>query len=314
MFNGDADGLCALHQLKLADPTPASLITGVKRDIRLLDRVEANAGDQLTVLDISLDSNRNGLMRLLNAGVVVEYFDHHYAGEIPQNVNLKSHINLSADMCTSLLVDQHLQGKFHCWAITAAYGDNLVQKAHQLANLAGLTKTEEDQLAYLGTCLNYNGYGDSLQDLYFHPAALYEEMRAYTIPFDFIEESAAFARLAAGFRDDMKRVDSLQPFMLNHYCAAFLLPDAPWGRRVSGILANKLANENPVRAHAVITPDRTGNFTVSVRAPLTNPQGADVFCRQFDNGGGRAMAAGINHLPFNSLQDFVTSFKQYFHG
>lgn len=37
VFNGDADGICALHQLRLARPRPeAQLVTGVKRDIRLL--------------------------------------------------------------------------------------------------------------------------------------------------------------------------------------------------------------------------------------------------------------------------------------
>ena len=38
VFNGDADGLCALHQLRLAEPlADAQLVTGVKRDIALLD-------------------------------------------------------------------------------------------------------------------------------------------------------------------------------------------------------------------------------------------------------------------------------------
>jgi hypothetical protein len=83
VFNGDADGLCALHQLRLGNPAPAELVTGVKRDIKLIDRVEASTGDHVTVLDISLDSNRKGLMRLLGAGASIEYFDHHYAGEIP---------------------------------------------------------------------------------------------------------------------------------------------------------------------------------------------------------------------------------------
>ena len=44
VFNGDADGLCALQQLHLADPGDAILVTGVKRDIGLLARVEAPAG------------------------------------------------------------------------------------------------------------------------------------------------------------------------------------------------------------------------------------------------------------------------------
>src|SRR5678816_2571129 len=97
VFNGDADGLCALHQLRLAYPVKAELITGVKRDIKLLDRVQAVAGDQVTVLDISLDSNRARLMQLLEAAVHVEYFDHHYAGEIPPHINLVSHIDVSTD-------------------------------------------------------------------------------------------------------------------------------------------------------------------------------------------------------------------------
>ena len=35
VFNGDADGLCALQQWRLADPAPSTLVTGVKRDIQL---------------------------------------------------------------------------------------------------------------------------------------------------------------------------------------------------------------------------------------------------------------------------------------
>lgn len=314
VFNGDADGLCALHQLKLANPATATLITGVKRDIKLLDRVEAHAGDRITVLDISLDSNRKGLMRLLEVGVIVEYFDHHHAGEIPQHRNLTPHINLSADTCTSLLVDQHLKGKFHLWAITAAFGDNLVQKARQLANSAGLTEKEIEQLGHLGEYLNYNGYGDSLSDLHFHPAELYEEIKPYISPFDFIAQSAAFTKLACGFNDDMSLAGLLQPLTSDDHGAAYLLPDESWARRVSGIFANKLANDNPARAHAVITRNQTGNYTVSVRASLANPQGADVLCLRFDTGGGRKAAAGINHLPVDSLGYFVTSFKQHFHS
>jgi len=37
VFNGDADGICALTQLRNAQPREAELITGVKRDINLLD-------------------------------------------------------------------------------------------------------------------------------------------------------------------------------------------------------------------------------------------------------------------------------------
>ncbi|MBL4759360.1 MAG: DegT/DnrJ/EryC1/StrS family aminotransferase, partial [Mariprofundaceae bacterium] len=47
VFNGDADGLCALHQLRLAKPAESELVTGVKRDISLLKRMNAKAGDEI---------------------------------------------------------------------------------------------------------------------------------------------------------------------------------------------------------------------------------------------------------------------------
>lgn len=262
VFNGDADGLCALHQLRLANPGDAKLITGVKRDIKLLDRVEAESGDQVTVLDISLDSNRNGLMRLLGAGVQVEYFDHHHAGEIPQHPNLTTRIDLSSDICTSLLVDQHLKGQYHLWAMTAAFGDNLVKKAQQLAAEAGLSSSASEQLACLGEYLNYNGYGDHLSDLHFHPVALYEAIKHYANPFDFIAQSTAFAKLAAGYQEDMQCANSLRPLAEDDKCAAYVLPDEAWARRVMGIFANKLANESPQRAHAVITLNHSGDYTI----------------------------------------------------
>ena len=65
VFNGDADGICALTQLRNATPADSVLVTGVKRDIALLEKVDARAGDQVTVLDVSLDKNREGLRKVL---------------------------------------------------------------------------------------------------------------------------------------------------------------------------------------------------------------------------------------------------------
>lgn len=53
VFNGDADGICALHQLRLNEPLDSELITGVKRDIELLNRVSVKSGDNVVVLDVS---------------------------------------------------------------------------------------------------------------------------------------------------------------------------------------------------------------------------------------------------------------------
>ena len=41
VFNGDADGICALLQLRQHTPRSATLVTGVKRDIGLLSRVDS---------------------------------------------------------------------------------------------------------------------------------------------------------------------------------------------------------------------------------------------------------------------------------
>lgn len=312
VFNGDADGLCALHQLRLDDPVEAELVTGVKRDITLLDRVRASTGDQVTVLDISLDSNRSALMRLLDAGAQVEYFDHHHAGQIPKNARLITHIDLSADVCTAILVDRHLQGRHRLWAIVAAFGDNLAQSGRTLAQAKELPEAQIEKLSRLGEYLNYNGYGDDLEDLHFHPLVLYREMKPYSDPFVFIAESPVFSRLEAGFNDDIGLVDSLHPLREEGHCSAYLLPDAPWARRVSGVLANRLANENPSRAHAVITPDRYGSYSVSVRASKDNPDYADTLCLKFKGGGGRTAAAGINRLPGNELDRFLILFAQQF--
>src|SRR5437764_5408326 len=71
VFNGDADGICALHQLRLEAPRESTLVTGVKRDIALLGRVDAQSGDSVTALDISLATNLQALVALLDRGVRV---------------------------------------------------------------------------------------------------------------------------------------------------------------------------------------------------------------------------------------------------
>jgi hypothetical protein len=45
IFNGDADGICALTQLHNAHPREAKLVTGVKRNIQLVDTVNFKAHD-----------------------------------------------------------------------------------------------------------------------------------------------------------------------------------------------------------------------------------------------------------------------------
>ncbi|MDD3763646.1 MAG: DHH family phosphoesterase [Nevskiales bacterium] len=314
VFNGDADGICALTQLHLAQPREARLVTGVKRDIALLETLEAGAGDELTVLDISLDKNRAGLQRVLDAGARVRYFDHHYAGEIPQSDRLEVHINEAPDVCTSLLVNGHLKNRYAEWAVVGAYGDNLKQSADAIARPLGLSEAQRGQLEALGTYMNYNGYGERVEDLHFAPETLFGLVSRHESPFAFIHDGREhFEKLADGYQTDMAQAQSAKPIAGSvEHAVLFVLPDAAWARRVSGVWSNDLVNLYPDRAHAVLTEKRNGGYLVSVRAPLNRKKGADELCRQFPTGGGRAAAAGINDLPADRLGDFTAQFTRQF--
>jgi hypothetical protein len=171
VFNGDADGICALHQLRLAVPRETTLVTGTKHDIALVERTHAQSGDTMTVLDLSFDTNRGALEPLLAKGIEIEYFDHHYAGEVPPYRNLRAHIDTTANVCTSVLVDRHLGGRFRRWAIVAAWGDNLPETALALARDLDLSDDETEQLRELGEAMNYNAYGDSVDVLFLEEVA-----------------------------------------------------------------------------------------------------------------------------------------------
>ncbi len=307
VFNGDADGICALHQLRLADPRESTLITGVKRDINLLKQVPDSVSS-VTVLDISLDKNREALERLLAAGVPVDYTDHHFPGELPEAPHFTANIDTDANVCTGLLVNQQLGGAHLPWAVTAAFGDNLFTAAQAAAEPLGLDDPALDALKELGTLLNYNGYGASLDDLLFSPEALYRAVQPHSDPFSFIQEDAAFTALRDGYAADNANTEALTPTETDDHIAVFTLPDAAWARRIGGVFANALANASPDRAHALLT-EKPGGYVVSVRAPLSRREGADAVCRQFETGGGRAAAAGINTLAPDDVARFIGALR-----
>jgi len=312
-FNGDADGLCALHQLRLAEPTASELVTGVKRDIQLLERVRDRYECEITVLDLSLDSNRAALAQLLEQGNRIRWFDHHFPGDIPDSPWLDATINTSPEVCTSLLVDQALCGKFREWAITAAFGDNLHRPAQRLAAQAGLDDEQQTQLRELGELLNYNGYGETVADLHFPPDQLFRHLQPHESPWSFLQESEALPKLRGGHREDQSKATALKPESETAGGRVFCLPCEPWCRRVVGVFSNRVARERPDLAHAVLVDRGNSTSVVSVRAPLDRPQGADALCRPFD-GGGRAGAAGINALPEAEVERFLAAFAKSYPG
>ena len=311
LFNGDADGICSLIQLRLAEPRDAVLVTGIKRDIKLLDQIDPKAGDRVTVLDVSMEKNQAGLARALEVGASVFYTDHHCSGDIPEHPRLSAHINTAATTCTSLIVNQLLEGKYQDWAIVGAFGDNISEVAQTLADQVGYSDEQKITLRMLGVAMNYNGYGASVDDLFYHPAELYQLAAAYQSPFDFIDERAyVYEALTVGYQADLKQGLSIAPIKSSNKAAMITLPKEKWARRISGVLGNELANQYPDRAHAILTEreelvDGAPTYQVSIRAPKNNLVGADTIAMKF-GGGGRTGAAGINRLITKDLDAFWT--------
>jgi len=322
VFNGDADGIIALLQLRLSQikpyPQQSTLVTGVKRDISLLKNVDVKQAKSVTVLDISLEKNSDALDCLLDNDIKVFYVDHHRAGDIPQSNCLTSLIDTDANICTSLLVNNHLNGEFANWAIAAAFGDNMEASAQALAVKNDMSDEQQGLLRELGIYINYNGYGRNVDDLHFHPAKLFEKLSFYSDPFDLINEAGSvFHQLKNAYQADMAKAKNSQVLVDNEQLSAMQLADESWARRVSGVFGNELANASPDKAHVVVTLNEStlnddATYTISLRAPLNNKQGAGDICASFPTGGGRAAAAGVNALPAKMLGDFFASVAEYY--
>jgi oligoribonuclease NrnB/cAMP/cGMP phosphodiesterase (DHH superfamily) len=168
VFNGDADGICALHQLRLADPLDSTLVTGLKREIALLATVAASSGDVVTVLDISLDRNRDALQALLDRGAIVHYFDHHFAGDVPKHPSLHALLDHTGVTCTSALVNRYLRGRFAIWAAVGAFGDAFDEAAMECTP-ASPRRGRVALLRELGASLNYSAYGQTEADVLVRP-------------------------------------------------------------------------------------------------------------------------------------------------
>ena len=311
LFNGDADGICSLIQLRLTEPRDAVLVTGIKRDIKLLNQIDPKAGDRITVLDISMDKNQAGLAHALEAGASVFYADHHRSGDILDHPRFIAHINTAATTCTALIVNQLLGGKYQDWAIVAAFGDNITQVAEALVDQAGYDSEQKLKLRKLGVAMNYNGYGVSVDDLFYHPAELYRFASGYQSPLDFItERSDVYETLNEGYEADLDKGLGITPFKASETAAMIQLPNEKWARRISGVLGNELANQYPDSAHAILTEreERVAGkptYQVSIRAAKSKLIGADTIAMKF-GGGGRTGAAGINRLLAEELDAFWT--------
>ena len=272
-YNGDADGICSMVQWGLVYGIEGKRITGVKRDIELLERVSPNPDDEIIVMDISLARNHARAVELSSQGFDITWFDHHLAGD-PIDA-IATHIDTSSDVCTARIVEKFL-GVDSDWAQVALHGDGL--SVH----------SSKPEFKELGELLNYNGYGADLSDLHFHPDELLLLCLQAKTPQKFMD-TQAFMTLKNGFESDLSNAKNIEPS--NGY---YLLPNEAWARRVVGVMAHRI-NESGDGPH-VIAIDKGETLQVSIRGS----EGIGELCKMF-GGGGRATAGGIDALPKSEI-------------
>lgn len=317
LFNGDADGIFSLLQVRQVEPRPDAVrVTGVKRDTRLFKRIadHVRSGDRITALDIGMARNAVSLGSVLETGAEVFFCDHHPTGDIPERDNLTVLMDASAETCTAYLIDQYLDGAKSAWAVCGAYGDNFQALAARIAAERNVD-LPLGQLRELGELVNYNAYGLTIEDLHFHPSDLYARLSAYPDPMAFIEDAPdALDTLRQGHRADWDIAESAREIHISNSGQILSLPASPASNRISGLFANALVDEEPDKAFAVLThlgPESRG-YRVSLRAPTSRKiYPANAFAAEF-GGGGRAEAAGIDLLTEADITRFIDAFTARF--
>lgn len=276
-YNGDADGICSMVQWGLVHGIEGTRITGVKRDILLLDRVYPNEGDELIVMDISHARNQKLAQKISSTGIKITWFDHHLAGD--ELSGIKSYIDTSSDVCTAKLVEDYLGVKSD-WAEVALHGD-------------GLSKhSSKPEFKELGELLNYNGYGADLSDLHFHPDELMLLCLESKSPTEFLN-TKAYQILKRGFEEDIKKSESI-----TEVNGIYILPNEAWARRVVGVFAHRINSESD--GPHVIAIDLGEHLKVSLRGK----SGIGELCSKF-GGGGRETAGGIDLLPKEMMLELM---------
>ena len=315
LFNGDADGIISQHIAELSGLQADKRITGLKREIALLQRVSDDEPRDLYVFDINLETNRDALERLLlNPEIRIFWYDHHEPGLIPTHINLKTRIQNTRGTCTALLAHAAFPGADPRWAAMAAFGDNIPGAALALLAPLGLDPAAIETLRESGELINYNAHGETPADVLFQPLEVAERMSAFIDPLAFLHESGLIEPLRQQMREDEEKLVGLRPEGApegkNRGAQLFQLPAEPWARRLGSTFASRLALAEPGRAVATMQALHDGSWQVSIRAPRSRPEAANAstLALEFPTGGGRALAAGINRLPANQAEAFSRRF------
>ena len=312
VFNGDTDGIFAWHQLRLTHPRDAEIVTGVKRDVNLASKVNAEEGDLVTIMDVSHAKNRKDVQRILDSGAIIEYFDHHDPKELIEHPNITYHINTEPNISTGLIVNSHVNGQNRLWSIATAFGDNHLDLAMNMAKSESLSDEQVLILKQIGLVVNYNSYGQTIEDLFYSPEEIAEAARACGSDiFKFLEQGDIFSTLLENFNADMSSAVCQEPFSISENGVIYTLPNEAWTHRIMGSFSNHLVSTNKNLACAIAVLNSDGTYRISVRSSIDNPHGAGNLCGNF-GGGGREKAGGINNLPASDMNTFKEEFDKVF--
>jgi hypothetical protein len=284
-------------------------VTGVKRDVNLVARVNAGEGDLVTVMDVSHAKNRKDVQRTLDSGAIVEYFDHHDPKELIDHANITYHINTEPNISTGLIVNSHVNGKNRLWSIATAFGDNHIDLAMNMAQSENLSDEQILILKNIGLVVNYNSYGQTVDDLFFSPEKIAKAVKACGSDiFRFTEQGDIFSTLLDNYNADMSLAMCQEPYSISNNGVIYTLPNEAWTHRVMGSFSNHLVFTNNDLACAIAVLNSDGTYRISVRSSINTPHGAGNLCSKFD-GGGREKAGGINNLPDSELASFKEEFE-----
>ena len=312
VFNGDTDGIFAWHQLRLTHPRDAEIVTGVKRDVNLASKVNAEEGDLVTIMDVSHAKNRKDVQRILDSGAIIEYFDHHDPKELIEHPNITYHINTEPNISTGLIVNSHVNGQNRLWSIATAFGDNHLDLAMNMAKSESLSDEQVLILKQIGLVVNYNSYGQTIEDLFYSHEEIAEAARACGSDiFKFLEQGDIFSTLLENFNADMSSAVCQEPFSISENGVIYTLPNEAWTHRIMGSFSNHLVSTNKNLACAIAVLNSDGTYRISVRSSINNPHGAGNLCGNF-GGGGREKAGGINNLPASDMNTFKEEFDKVF--
>ncbi len=294
---GDADALCAVLQWRLHEPKVAQMVSGPLCVTDSLGNFPVFPGDELLVCNVPIQVSRTPVTQTPARHATVQYLDCRGPASLLWHLQAKGTIPTSAKVCSSLLVNHLLQGKFRGWALVGAYGSAVQFDSEAQALAPGCSAGERKRLQQLGEAISYNAGVLHPRYVYMEPAHLYAQLARYDDPLDFLQAEPVAAELDGVFQSDLQKALAWKPYWKDAHATVYVLPDEGWAYRVARQLKSRLAVLNPGRAIAVLSPAGSGSVRVAVQS------GLDV----------RATVAPkkwlIEKLPLNEVDNFVGAFS-----